>query len=67
MQLLLLIIAAFGGVVFSNELLTERLVIASTLILGGILLALLSHKGADETFIVLKGALIHGFGDGRCW
>ena len=36
------IIASLGGVLFSNELLSSRLIIASLLTLGGILLVLLS-------------------------
>ena len=37
LQLLVPVIAALGGVVFASEILTERLVFASLLILGGIL------------------------------
>lgn len=37
LQLLVPVIAAFGGVVFASEILTERLVFAALLILGGIL------------------------------
>ena len=44
MQLLVPAIAALGGVVFANELLSGRLVIASMLTLGGILIVLLAKK-----------------------
>ncbi len=44
MQLLVPIIASLGGVLFSNELLSSRLIIASLLTLGGILLVLLSKQ-----------------------
>jgi len=40
MQLLVPIIAAVGGVVFANEVLTTRLVFASVLTLGGILIVM---------------------------
>lgn len=43
-QLLVPIIAAVGGVVFAAEQLSQELVIASILTLGGILLVLLSRK-----------------------
>ena len=44
MQLLVPIIASLGGVLFSNEILSGRLIIASLLTLGGILLVLLSKQ-----------------------
>jgi len=44
MQLLVPIIASIGGIVFSDELLTSRLIIASLLTLGGILLVLKSKQ-----------------------
>jgi len=43
-QLLVPIIAAIGGVMFANELLSERLVISATLVLGGTLLVILTNK-----------------------
>ncbi|NQZ07190.1 MAG: DMT family transporter [Algicola sp.] len=42
LQLLVPIIAAIGGVVFAGELISARLVVASALVLGGILLVVLS-------------------------
>jgi drug/metabolite transporter (DMT)-like permease len=48
MQLLVPIIAALGGVVFANELLSGRLLIASMLTLGGILIVLLTRKKLAE-------------------
>jgi drug/metabolite transporter (DMT)-like permease len=44
MQLLVPVIAALGGVVFANELLSKRLIISSMLTLGGILIVLLAKK-----------------------
>lgn len=43
-QLLVPIIAAFGGVIFVAEKITIRLIIASTLVLGGILIVVLRRK-----------------------
>ena len=43
-QLLVPVIAALGGVIFISELITARLVIASILILGGILTVILGRK-----------------------
>ena len=40
-QLLVPVIAAFGGVVFADEILSIRLMISSTMILGGILIVVL--------------------------
>ncbi len=44
MQLLVPIIASLGGVLFANEVLSSRLIIASLLTLGGILLVLLAKR-----------------------
>jgi drug/metabolite transporter (DMT)-like permease len=44
-QLAVPILAAAGGVTFLGEILSPRLVIASTMVLGGIGLALLNRKG----------------------
>jgi drug/metabolite transporter (DMT)-like permease len=43
-QLLVPIIASIGGVVFSNEILSVRLVIASGLVLGGLLIVVLQRS-----------------------
>jgi drug/metabolite transporter (DMT)-like permease len=43
-QLLVPVIAAFGGVVFVSEVITFRLSVASLLILGGILVVTLGKK-----------------------
>ncbi len=43
-QLLVPVIAAFGGVIFISESITQRLSIASLLILGGILIVVLGKK-----------------------
>lgn len=48
MQLLVPIIASLGGIVFSDEMLTSRLIIASLLTLGGILLVLISKQAATH-------------------
>jgi drug/metabolite transporter (DMT)-like permease len=37
-QLLVPVIAALGGVIFANEIITQRLVLSSFMVLGGILL-----------------------------
>ncbi len=42
LQLLVPVIAAIGGVIFANEALSSRLVIASLVILGGLLVVILS-------------------------
>lgn len=50
-QLFVPVLASLGGVVFASELLTARLVIASLLILGGILLVIFAkqyHKPVTE-------------------
>lgn len=44
LQLLVPIIAAVGGIVFAGENVTERLLIASVLVLGGILLVVFSRN-----------------------
>jgi drug/metabolite transporter (DMT)-like permease len=44
-QLAVPILAAAGGVTFLGEILSPRLVIASTMVLGGIGLALLNREG----------------------
>lgn len=50
-QLSVPIIAAFGGVIFVNEPITERLAISTGLILGGILLVVLGRKHLLRTEI----------------
>lgn len=44
LQLLVPIIAAIGGIVFANEILSMRLVLSSVLVLGGILIVVLGRK-----------------------
>lgn len=43
-QLLVPVIAAFGGVIFVSEVITQRLRVSTLLILGGILLVILGRK-----------------------
>jgi len=43
-QLCVPIIAAIGGVIFANELITQRLIISSVLVLGGILIVVLGRS-----------------------
>lgn len=43
-QLFVPIIAAIGGIIFTNELITQRLVESSTLVLGGILTVILGRS-----------------------
>jgi len=43
-QLLVPVIAAVGGVIFANELLSFRLIIAAVMILGGITFVIISRK-----------------------
>ena len=43
-QLLVPIIAAIGGILFANEIITMRLIVASVLVLGGILIVVLGRK-----------------------
>jgi len=50
-QLCVPIIAAIGGVIFANELLTQRLVISSVLVLGGILLVM-----QGKNYLVQRGS-----------
>jgi drug/metabolite transporter (DMT)-like permease len=45
-QLLVPVLAAFGGVVFLSERMSARLVVASALILGGVVLAILKRDSA---------------------
>jgi drug/metabolite transporter (DMT)-like permease len=47
-QLLVPAIAAIGGVLFANELISMRLVISSTLVLGGILLVILGKHRSEQ-------------------
>jgi len=42
-QLLVPVIAALGGVVFSSELISLRLIIAAALVLGGVLIVILGR------------------------
>ena len=44
LQLLVPVIAALGGVLFVNELITQRLLISALMILGGILMVILSKQ-----------------------
>lgn len=44
LQLLVPVIAAFGGVVFVSEEISSRLIISSALVLGGILLVIMAKK-----------------------
>jgi drug/metabolite transporter (DMT)-like permease len=48
-QLLVPIIASIGGVLFSNEILSVRLVIASGLVLGGLLIVVLQRSAATPS------------------
>ena len=50
-QLLVPVIAAFGGVIFIAEKITFRLTIASLLILGGILIVVLTRKKTLITIV----------------
>lgn len=50
-QLLVPVIAAFGGVLFVSEKITSRLSIASLLILGGILIVVLGKKNFKHYFL----------------
>jgi drug/metabolite transporter (DMT)-like permease len=45
-QLLVPVLAAFGGVAFLSERMSARLVVASALILGGVALAVLKRDSA---------------------
>jgi len=44
LQLSVPIIAAFGGIVFSNEAITLQLALSSILVLGGVLIVILGKK-----------------------
>lgn len=48
-QLLVPIIAAIGGVLFANEVVSQRLVIASFMVLGGIMLLVLGRSYLNRT------------------
>ncbi|MEC4724597.1 DMT family transporter [Shewanella sp. D64] len=48
-QLLVPIIAAIGGVLFANEVVSQRLVIASCMVLGGIMLLVLGRSYLNRT------------------
>jgi drug/metabolite transporter (DMT)-like permease len=48
LQLAVPVIAAFGGVVFLQETITLRLIMAGILIIGGVVLALLGRKGENK-------------------
>lgn len=47
-QLLVPVIAALGGVVFVDEMLTYRLMLSAALVLGGILLVVLGRYGIEQ-------------------
>ena len=47
-QLLVPVIAAIGGVVFANEMISPRLVLSSMMILGGILAVALGRSHFDK-------------------
>ena len=47
-QLLVPIIAAFGGVLFTSELLSLNLVVSAALVLGGILIVILTKHGRER-------------------
>lgn len=47
-QLFVPVLAAFGGLVFSNELITMHLIEASVLILGGVLLVILASSRSQK-------------------
>lgn len=46
-QLTVPIIAAFGGVLFSNEMITNQLITSSILVLGGVLVVILGKQAVD--------------------
>jgi drug/metabolite transporter (DMT)-like permease len=48
-QLLVPIIASVGGVIFSNEILSVRLVVASGLVLGGLLIVMLQRSSVTPS------------------
>jgi len=47
-QLSVPIIAAFGGVIFSNEMITTKLVVSSIFVLGGVLMVMLNKKNITK-------------------
>ena len=47
-QLTVPIIAAFGGVIFTHELISQQLIVASLLVLGGILVVILAQRYAKS-------------------
>lgn len=49
LQLTVPIIAAFGGVLFSNEVISRQLIISSSLVLGGVLIVTLANKKSNKT------------------
>jgi len=55
-QLFVPIIAAIGGVVFSNELITLRLVESSCLVLGGILIVILGRSTLERKYSKVFGS-----------
>lgn len=48
-QLLVPVIAALGGVLFANELLTDRLILSAVLVLGGIMLIILTKQKENKS------------------
>ena len=48
-QLMVPVLAAFGGIAFLSEQLTVRLIAASLLILGGVALAIAKGKREDDS------------------
>ena len=54
LQLLVPVIAALGGVVFADEVLSMRLLLSSTMILGGILMVILGKYYYDQRLLGKK-------------
>lgn len=54
LQLLVPVIAALGGVVFADEVLSTRLLLSSTMILGGILMVILGKYYYDQRLLGKK-------------
>ena len=50
-QLTVPIIAAFGGILFSHEIITARLITSSVLVLGGVLVVTMGKKYAKKTHL----------------
>ncbi len=48
LQLTVPIIATFGGVLFSNEVISRQLIISSSLVLGGVLIVTLANKKSNK-------------------